>query len=213
MKLLIYMFGYLLLPAILCGQQNMLIEQIEGKTIIKNSYNEKGEFEGKQVMKVSRLVKKEGTLQVKINISSFDYSNKLTKTFVTNFKCKPSESSVLLMLIPLSDLNDSKTEIKSRSLEFKNIYNLNDLKDITIELKIQSGLKGFLGSESTVTINSRSWDSLNKTLESKLEISVFALGLRIRKIHYKVSEAFKNETLAFQKFVSSDASYFTMTYQ
>jgi hypothetical protein len=196
----------------LFGQENMLIGQISGKTIVRESFNAQGVMQGKQIMKVSKLNEQKGNLEVKIQISSYDENNKLDKSYTTSFACKPNQSNLLILLIPLSEINPAKTKISSSTVGFKNMYNFKEIGDVKITVNIESGVLSFLGSRSIIEISSRKWTTVNKELESKLQLSAYALGIRIKKVDYAVKETFSNNSLIFQKFTERDGSYFTVKY-
>lgn len=194
------------------AQKNMLIEQISGKTITRESFDDNGKLLSKQVMKVSQVGVQNKIYQVRIDIDDYDEDNKLSKSFTSNYRCKPNESSLLIMLIPLSNVNGSKKKIISSSASFKDLYDFEKLKDITIKIGFDSGALSLLGSKGTITLNSRKWNPTNEELVSQVRFTGYALGIQVKKITYTVKEEFTNDKLVFQRFSESDGSYFTMKY-
>jgi hypothetical protein len=194
------------------AQKNMLIEQISGKTITRESFDDKGKLLSKQVMKVSQVGVQNKIYQVSIDIDNYDEDNKLSKSNTTNYRCKPNESSLLIMLIPLSNVNASKMKIISSSVNFKELYDFTELKDIIIKVGFDSGALSLFGSKGTISLNSRKWNPTNEELVSQLRFTGYALRIQVKKVTYTVKEKFTNEKLVFQRFSESDGSYFTMKY-
>lgn len=118
------------------------------------------------------------------------------------------------MAFPFSNPKSKATEINTVSEYFKELYDLENLEDIKLEMSFDSGLLNFFGSKSTIKIFDRKLDSNKNNIKSKINIKAYALGIRIKQLNYSVIEKLNsNGFLTFQKFTEEDNSYFTMTYK
>ena len=119
------------------------------------------------------------------------------------------------MAFPFAKPKAKETEINTTSADFKELYDLDNLKDIKLEMSFDSGLLNFFGSKSHIRIYDRQLktDKANIEIESKINIKAYALGIRIKQLDYDVVEKLSDKgLLTFQKFTEVDGSYFTMTY-
>lgn len=196
------------------GQTEMLIGQISGRVVIRENFDENGSFLNKQTFKASETIKKNGYYEIEVVTELFDKDKKLTDKYTTTYRCKPDEASVVVMAFPFSNPKSKKTEINTTSKKFKELYNLDNLKNIELEMSFDSGLLNFFGSKSIIKIYDRKLEAGKNTIKSKINIKAYALGIRIKQLNYTVSEKLNgNGLLTFQKFTEEDNSYFTMTYK
>ena len=122
----------------------------------------------------------------------------------------------MVMAFPFAKPKAKETEINTTSADFKELYDLDNLKEIELEMSFDSGLLNFFGSKSLIRIYDRQLktDKVNIEIESKINIKAYALGIRIKQLDYDVVEKLSNNgLLTFQKFTEADGSYFTMTYK
>jgi hypothetical protein len=122
----------------------------------------------------------------------------------------------MVMAFPFSNPKSKETEINTTSEKFKELYDLENLEDIELQMSFDSGLLNFFGSKSTLKIYNRDLvvQPNNNIIKSKVNIKAYALGIRIKQLNYTVTEKLnKNGLLTFQKFTEEDNSYFTMTYK
>jgi hypothetical protein len=122
----------------------------------------------------------------------------------------------MVMAFPFSNPKSKETEINTTSEKFKELYDLENLEDIELQMSFDSGLLNFFGSKSTLKIYNRDLvvQPNNNIIKSKVNIKAYALGIRIKQLNYTVTEKLnKNGLLTFQKFTEEDSSYFTMTYK
>ena len=97
---------------------------------------------------------------------------------------------------------------------FKELYNLENMEDIELEMRFDSGLLNFFGSKSIIKIYDRKLKAGKNTIKSKINIKAHAWGIRIKQLNYTVNEKLNEKgLLTFQKFTEEDNSYFTMTYK
>ena len=194
----------------------MFIDQFEGRLIERENFDENNKLIDKQSFKVGKIVKNNNYYSIKIHTKTFDNREKLIEEFTINYKCKPEESSLMLMIIPFTKSKaNQKTMVIAKSSDFKKLYDLDNLRDIEVELKLESGLLKALGSKSKIKIYDRVivLKGKEKIIESKVNLKVYALGIRVKYLKYKIIEKFtQEETLFFQKFVMNNGSYFTVTY-
>ena len=195
------------------GQTEMLIGQISGRLVIRENFDEKGAFLNKQTFEAGKTMEKNGYFEIDVITELFDKDKKSTDKYTTTYRCKPDEASVMVMAFPFSNPKSEETEINTISANFKELYDLENLEDIELEMSFDSGLLNFFGSKSTIKIYDRKLDSNKKKINSKINIKAYALGIRIKQLNYNVYEKLNgNGLLTFQKFTEEDNSYFTMTY-
>lgn len=199
--------------------QDMLIEQIAGKVVVRKAFNEEKELTSKQVFKVGELQTKGNKLTVEFQVNLFDTNGKLVEKYFTQYTCKPDKSNVLLTVFPLAGKGDAEYVIKSSSPGFKRLYDFetgdNTLEDLSMEMSMKSGILGFFGSKNRITLTNR---RVYKTagdfhLYSQLTIKAYLWGLKVKTIQYTVKERLNaNRTLLSQKFMAEDGSYFLVEY-
>ena len=205
-----------LVSQIIFAQSTMFIDQFEGRLIERKNFNKKNELIDKQSFEVGEIVKNNDYYIIKIHTKTFDNREKLIEEFTIDYKCKPKESRLILMILPFTESkSNQKTMVIAKSSDFKKLYDLDNLKDIKLELKLESGLLKVLGSKSKIKIYDRVivLKGKEKIIESKVDLKMYALGFQVKSLEYKIIEKFtQEETLFFQKFITTDGSYFTVTY-
>jgi ribosomal protein L9 len=196
------------------GQTEMLIGQISGRVIVRENFDEKGGFLNKQTFKAEETIKKNGYYEIEVVTELFDKDKKLTDKYTTTYRCKPDEASVMVMAFPFSNPKSKETEINTTSEKFKELYDLDNLQDIELEMTFDSGLLNFFGSKSIIKIYDRKLNENKNIITSKINIKAYAWGIRIKQLNYTVNEKLNAQGLLnFQKFTEEDNSYFTMTYR
>ena len=196
------------------GQTEMLIGQISGRFVIRENFDEKGAFLNKQTFDAGKIIEKNRYFEIEVITELFDKDKKSTDKYTTTYRCKPNEASVLVMAFPFSNPKSKETEINTTSANFKELYDLENLEDIELEMSFDSGLLNFFGSKSSIKIYDRKLESNKTNINSKINIKAYAWGIRIKQLYYTVNEKLNgNGLLTFQKFTEEDNSYFTMTYK
>ncbi|RMA56779.1 hypothetical protein [Ulvibacter antarcticus] len=196
------------------GQTEMLIGQISGRVIVRENFDEEGAFLNKQTFEADEAIKKNGYYEIGVITELFDKDKKSTDKYTTTYRCKPDEASVMVMVFPFSDPKSKETEINTISKNFKELYDLENLEDIELEMSFDSGLLSFFGSKSTIKIYDRKLTGSNNNIKSKINIKAYALGIRIKQLNYSVDEKLNGDgLLTFQKFTEADGSYFTINYK
>ena len=198
------------------GQTEMLIGQISGRSIVRENFDEEGTFLNKQTFKAGETIKKDEYYEIKVLTELFDKDKKSTDKYTTTYRCKPDEASVMVMAFPFSNLKSKETEINTTSKYFKDLYDLENLEDLELEMSFDSGLLNFFGSKSIIKIYDRELEAEqnHNKIKSKVNIKAYALGIRIKQLNYTVDEKLNsNGLLTFQKFTEEDNSYFIMNYK
>ncbi|MEQ3664295.1 MULTISPECIES: hypothetical protein [unclassified Olleya] len=196
------------------GQTEMLIGQISGRSIVRENFDEEGAFLNKQTFEAGETIKKNEYYEIKVVTELFDKDKKSTDKYTTTYRCKPDEASVMVMAFPFSNPKLKETEINTTSENFKELYDLENLEEIELEMSFDSGLLIFFGSKSIIKIYDRTLESNKNDINSKINIKAYAWGIRIKQLNYTVNEKLnENGLLTFQKFTEEDNSYFTMTYK
>ncbi|MDC7994116.1 hypothetical protein [Altibacter sp. HG106] len=196
------------------GQTEMLIGQISGRVVVRENFDEEGSFLNKQTFEAGETIKKNGYYEIEVVTELFDRDKKSTDKYTTTYRCKPDEASIMVMAFPFSNPKSKKTEINTTSKKFKELYDLDNLEDIELEMTFDSGLLDFFGSKSIIKIYDRTLKDNKTNINSKINIKAYAWGIRIKQLNYTVNEKLNgNGLLTFQKFTEEDNSYFTMTYK
>jgi len=140
------------------GQTEMLIGQISGRFVVRENYDEEGAFLNKQTFEAGKIVEKKGYYKIEVITELFDKDKKSTDTYTTTYRCKPDEASIMIMAFPFSNPKSKKTAINTTSKKFKELYDLDNLEDVELEMNFDSGLLNFFGSKSIIKIYDRELD-------------------------------------------------------
>ncbi len=197
------------------AQNEMLISQLSERMVTRENYDKNGKLINNQTFQIGNVTETEKYYEIEVVTELFDESGKSTDKYTTSYRCKPEESSTIVMVFPFYNPKKMATEINTTSKNFKELYDLNNLDDIELEINFDSGLLNFFGSKSKIKIYNRNLvtDDTTKTIRSKLTAKAYALGIRIKQFEYTIVEKLTNKNLlSFQKFTEKDGSYFTMTY-
>ncbi|NEW80104.1 MAG: hypothetical protein GZ086_11925 [Gelidibacter sp.] len=198
------------------AQSDMLIGQLANKLVVRGNFDKNGNLLNQQTFKAGQVTKTKGFYEIEVVTELFDKDKKSTDKYTTTYRCKPDEASVMVMAFPFSKPKSKETEINTTSKKFKELYNLDNLVDIELEMSFNTGLLNFFGSKSIIKIYGRKLDvgQNGNIIKSKINIKTYALGFQIKQLNYSVSEKLNgNGFLSFQKFTEEDGSYFTMTYK
>lgn len=198
------------------AQKEMLIGQLVNRSVVRENFDEEGVFLNKQTFKAGALKESNGYYEIEVVTELFDENGKSTEKYSTNYRCRPEESSIMVMAFPFSNPKSKETEINTTSNSLIELYDLDNLEDVEMEMSFDSGLLDFFGSKSKIKIYERVLASNGKSrsIKSKINIKAYAMGIRFKQLDYVVNEKL-NDTglLSYQKFTEEDGSYFTMTYE
>tara|TARA_R110000868_G_scaffold83058_5_gene234712 strand:+ start:14384 stop:15091 length:708 start_codon:yes stop_codon:yes gene_type:complete len=198
------------------AQNEMFIRQLSERLITRYNFDKNGSLINSQIFQIGKVKTTEKYYEVEVITELFDQNGKTTDKYSTSYRCKPEESSTIVMVFPFYNPKKMATEISTTSKNFKELYDLNALDDLELEINFDSGLLSFFGSKSKIRIYDRKLELNNstKTIRSQLTAKAYALGIRIKQFEYTVVETLNNKNLlSYQKFTEEDGSYFTMTYQ
>ena len=214
MKKKSFILLFILFNLTMNGQTEMLIGQISGRLVVRENFNEDGAFLNKQTFKSGKVIDKDGYYEIEVVTELIDKDKKSTDKYTTTYRCKPYEASIMVMAFPFSNPKSKETGINTTSKKFKELYDLDNLEDIELEMSFDSGLLNFFGSKSTIKIYDRKLDGNKNNIKSKINIKAYALGIRIKQLDYSVNEKINGDgLLTFQKFTEADGSYFTINYK
>ncbi|MEJ5962983.1 hypothetical protein [Pedobacter immunditicola] len=216
----ILFFTLLLIPFVSMKAQDnaMLIEQIEGKKITRESFDNKGKLIGKQIFTAGKMTKREGTFFINIKTELYDEAQKLEETFTTDYECRPGEADVLLSVFAINP-KKRKVRVSVKSGDFKKLYALtadNMVRNMSLTMYVETGILNFLGSKNNVDVTNRVLTKENNNLKitEKISIKAYLMGLRVRTINYNVTEYLSiTGLLQKQVFRQSNGDYFTVTYK
>lgn len=199
--------------------KEMFIEQIAGKKIVRENFDKNGDLQGKQIFLIGKLIQDAGIYKVDVVTELYNKSGELDEKYSTTYKCSPKDFDVLLNVFPFTDPNDKKIKVDVTSKDFKQLYEIGndeDLKDIHLKMRVESGLLSFFGSKSLITIKDRERKLVNTSIiiNSKVVIVAYMMGIKIKTIKYRIEEYLTgNFILQHQKFTEDDGAYFTMEYE
>jgi len=214
MKKKSFILLFILFNLTMNGQTEMLIGQISGRIVVRENFDDEGAFLNKQTFEAGETIRKNEYYEIKVITELFDKDRKSTDKYTTTYLCKPDEASIMVIAFPFSNPKSKETEINTTSKKFKELYDLDNLEDIELEMSFDSGLLNFFGSKSTIKIYDRKLEGNKDNIISKINIKAYALGIRIKQLNYSVNEELNgNGLLTFQKFTEADGSYFTMNYK
>lgn len=216
----ILLFSLLLIPFASMKAQDkaMLIEQIEGKKITRESFDKKGKLTGKQIFSAGKMTNRGGNFFINIKTELYDEAQKLEDTYTTSYECRPGEADVLLSVFAINP-KKRKIKVSVKSGEFKKLYALgaNDMvRNMSLTMYVESGILNFLGSKNNVDITNRVLTRENNKLKIRGEISIkaYLVGIRVRTINYDVTEYLTvSGLLQKQVFKQANGGYFTITYK
>lgn len=197
------------------AQNEMLIEQLSGRTVIRENFNSDGTLISKQHFQISKIQESQGIYEIEIAVELFNENGESEDKYTTFFQCNYEEVSIMLLVIPFFNPTSKKTTIKTKSDNFIQLYNFDILEDIEVEISFDRGFLKVFGAKNAIKLYDRTYLSNGEINEihSKLSINTYAFGLKIKNMDYDVVESFDNNKLVtFQTFVNSDESYFSMTY-
>ena len=216
MKIGLHLIVYVFMIFSAYPQDEMLIGQISDRQVVRENFDNNSKLLNKQIFKVGKLKEVDGNYEIEVVTELFNKNGLSTDKYTTTYRCKPQESSIMIMAFPFSKPKSKETEINTVSKNFKELYDLANLENVELEMSFDSGLLNFFGSNSKIKIYDRVLESNGngKTIKSKINIKAYAIGIRIKPLDYVASEKLTNEnSLSFQKFTEKDGSYFTMTYK
>jgi len=209
-------FIFILTANFASAQDDMLIEQMAGKTVIRENFDKGSQLIDKQIFRISNIEKSSNIYSVEVTTELYKKEGTLDDKYKTYYTCKPGQSSVIVMVFPFFAPKSKKIGIETQSPDFKTMYDLSNLKDIHLKLSFDSGILNFFGSKNNIKIFNRKLATgpNTKTLNSQVDIRAYMLGIKVKTISYKVAEIFdENSNLISQEFRANDGSYFTMSYK
>ncbi|PHR48003.1 MAG: hypothetical protein COA32_05605 [Fluviicola sp.] len=204
---------------ILVNGQDMLIEQIAGKKIIRKAFNDDKELISRQVFIVGELQTNDKVLTVDIEVNLFDEENTLDEKYFTQYTCNPDKSDVILAVFPFARNRNAEYMIETTSTRFKKLYDFNSedktLNDLSISMSIESGVLSFFGSTNILTFTNRilikNEDGFK--LKSTLTIEAYLWGVKVKTKTFQLIENFDhNRILNSQLFRTENEGYFMVHY-
>lgn len=213
---LFYIVTLLFFGISLNAQNEMLIAQLSDRFVVRENFDNNSSLLNKQTFNVGKLKERNGYFEINVITELFDNNKKSTDKYTTTYRCKPDEASIMVMAFPFSNPKSKETEINTTSKNFKELYDLENLEDIELEMSFDSGLLNFFGSKSVIKIYNRKLEVAQNynNIKSKINIKAYALGIRIKQLNYTINEKLNDKgLLTFQKFTEEDNSYFTITYK
>ena len=215
----ILFFTLLLIPFVSMNAQDkaMLIEQIEGKKITRESFDKKGKLTGKQIFTAGKMTQRDGAFFIEIKTELYNEAQKLETTYTTSYECRPEDADVLLSVFAINP-KKRKVRVSVKSGDFKKLYALGAsdmVRNMSLTMYVESGILNFLGSKNNVDITNRSLTKENNSLKitEKISIKAYLMGIRVKTINYDVTEYLTlSGLLQKQVFRQTNGDYFTVSY-
>ncbi|HUH28091.1 hypothetical protein [Gelidibacter sp.] len=217
---IILFFSLLLFPfaSIQAQDKAMLIEQIEGKKITRQSFDKKGKLTGKQIFTAGKMTRRGGTFFINIKTELYDEAQKLEETYTTSYECRPGEADVLLSVFAVNP-KKRKVRVSVKSGDFKKLYALavdDMVRSMSLTMHVETGILNFLGSKNNVDITNRVLIKENNNLKitERISIKAYLMGMRVRTINYDVTEYLTlSGLLQKQVFKQANGDYFIVYYK
>lgn len=214
------LFSLLLIPFAPTKAQvkAMLIAQIEGKKITRESFDNKAKLTGKQIFTAGRMIQRGGIFFINIKTELYNEAQKLEDTYTTSYECRPGEADVLLSVFAINP-KKRKVRVSIKSGDFKKLYALTAIdmvRSMSLTMYVETGILNFLGSKNNVDITNRVLIKENNNLKitEKISIKAYLMGIRVRTINYDVTEYLTlSGLLQKQVFRQTNGDYFTITYK
>lgn len=199
--------------------QDMLVEQIAGKEIVRENFNDEGNLSDRQIFEVGKLETNSGKFSVEIEVKLFDEDNEFEEKYMTEYTCEPSKSEVLLNVFQFARKRDAEYVVETSSPGFKNLYDFNFrdkvLDNLKITMSVQSGMLSLFGSRNVLSLIDRKLSKKEDgfTLKSTLLIEAYLGGFKVRTKSFQVIENFdQNRLLKSQLFKTESEGYFMVHY-
>ena len=216
---ILFFFLFLIPFVSMKAQDNaMLIEQIEGKKITRESFDKKGKLIGKQLFTAGKMTRSGGNFFINIKTELYDEAQRLEETYTTSYVCRPGEADVLLSVLAINP-KKRKVRVSVKSGDFKKLYALgaNDMvRKMSLTMYVETGILNFLGSKNNVDVTNRVLIKENNNLKitEKISIKAYLMGIQVRTINYDVTEYLTlSGLLQKQEFKQANGGYFTVSYK
>lgn len=216
MKIILCILSYLFMSLPVYSQKEMLIGQLVNRSAVRESFDEDGVFLNKQTFRAGALNETNGYYEIEVVTELFNEYGVSKDKYTTTYRCRPKDASVIVLAFPFSNPKSKETEINTDTKNFKELYDLDNLVDVELEISFDSGLLDFFGSKSYIKIYNRDLESNgnSRSIRSKINIKAYAIGIRIKQLNYDLYEQLNDQGLvSYQKFNEEDGSFFTMTYK
>ncbi|OPC60620.1 hypothetical protein BAY13_09615 [Elizabethkingia bruuniana] len=216
----ILFFFLLAIPFVLIKAQDkaMVIEQIEGKKINRESFDKKRKLIGKQIFTAGKMARRGGTFFINIKTELYDEAQKLESTYTTNYECRPEDADVLLSVFAINP-KKRKVRVSVKSGDLKKLYALaadEMIRSMSLTMYVETGILNFLGSKNNVDVTNRVLIKENNNLKitEKISIKAYLMGIQVRTINYDVTEYLTlSGLLQKQVFKQANGGYFTVSYK
>ena len=216
----ILFFFLLLIPfaSTKAQEKAMLIEQIEGKKITRESFDKKGKLTGKQIFTAGKMTRSGEPFYINIKTELYDEAQKLEATYTTSYECRLGEADVLLSVFAINP-KKRKVRVSVKSGDFKKLYALTAddmVRSMSLTMYVETGILNFLGSKNNVDVTNRMLIKENNNLKitEKISIKAYLMGIRVRTINYDVTEYLTlSGLLQKQEFKQANGGYFTVSYK
>ncbi len=216
---ILFFFLFLIPFVSMKAQDNaMLIEQIEGKKITRESFDKKGKLIGKQLFTAGKMTRSGGNFFINIKTELYDEAQKLESTYTTSYVCRPEDADVLLSVFAINP-KERKVRVSVKSGDLKKLYALaadEMIRSMSLTMYVETGILNFLGSKNNVDVTNRVLIKENNNLKitEKISIKAYLMGIQVRTINYDVTEYLTlSGLLQKQEFKQANGGYFTVSYK
>lgn len=208
-------------PRLAQNNQEMPLFLIEGSRYARQSFDENGDLERSQKMEISRLIRREETLEVQVTLYSNEKDGQPSDTVRTTIRCQVREANMVMNVLALIQPEGRRVAVRVSGGEVLYPFSPpfpDTLEDITLEVEVKQGIPGILGGKSLMhfrnrrlqpsTSSSAPGEEVNYTITEDLHVKFYALGIKVRERTYRVEETIQPDRgLARHVLRALDGSY------
>lgn len=202
------------------AQENkgMFMNFIKGGKFIKKNFDSKGTLTSYQEIQVGKIKTENDLFVMPIRVYMFNAKGVLKDSIATKYNCSPTESEVLMTIIPIVGLVSTKTigiKLNSKQTLYPSNWVVNkSIPDYMFSMNLEGGLIGFLGTTTKLFGYERKvveYNSNENTYKiiSRIRISAYVFGIKIDTINYQLEENINPQLgILRQEFKKSTGDYF-----
>jgi hypothetical protein len=214
--LFLFQFG-IHFPVLGQGEDGMLIFQLDGNRYMRKNFNKENELSNYQTIEVGNVNNKDGKIEAKMTIITYDKDGTLEDASQTNLVCTPESKQVLMGIFPFAGTKSKRSMVAKMDngaiLYPANWRKLKELADFNFNLDFKGGAVGFFGTKSTISIKNRKVMPLENSfgVQGDMVIEAYVIGINVSTIKYKFFEEIDiQKGIVRQKFTENNGNYFTI---
>ncbi len=188
-------------PALAQDTQEMPLFLIEGSRYARQSFDVNGDLERSQRLEISRLSRREESLEVQVTLYGSEENGQTPDTVRTTIQCRIREANMVMNVLSLILPEGRRVSVRVTGGEVLYPFRPpvpDTLEDVTLEVRVKQGIVGFLGGKSRMhfrnrrlqpsTFSSVPEEKVYYTITEDLHVNFYALGIKVRERSYRVEE-------------------------